>query len=151
TTGTTFWQGVMVDVTERKRVQEALATSERRYRSIFDAAAIGVMTIGLDGRILEANATLEHVCEVPPGALHGRLLAEVVELEDDAALSDIHELIGGAVDRCRLEHRFRRRDGSLMWCRTVMALVRDGAGRPDHVTAMVEDITDRKQVEAELV
>ncbi|TMM06471.1 MAG: diguanylate cyclase [Actinobacteria bacterium] len=38
-----------------------------------------------------------------------------------------------------------------MWCRTVMALVRDGAGRPAHVTAMLEDISARKQAEAELV
>jgi diguanylate cyclase (GGDEF)-like protein len=38
-----------------------------------------------------------------------------------------------------------------MWCRTVMALVRDGAGRPDHITAMLEDISDRKQAEADLL
>jgi diguanylate cyclase (GGDEF)-like protein len=37
-----------------------------------------------------------------------------------------------------------------MWCRTVMALVRDGADRPAHVTAMLEDITDRKRAEREL-
>jgi len=62
-TGTLFWQGVMVDITERKRAEEALETSERQFRSICDAAAIGVMTLDLDGRILEANPTLEQVCD----------------------------------------------------------------------------------------
>ena len=38
-----------------------------------------------------------------------------------------------------------------MWCRTVMALVRDDEGRPAHITAMLEDISDRKLVEADLV
>jgi PAS domain S-box-containing protein len=56
---TLYWQGVMVDITDRKRTEAALATSERQFRSIFDAAAIGVMTVGLDGRIVEANPTLE--------------------------------------------------------------------------------------------
>jgi PAS domain-containing protein len=38
-TGTVYWQGVMVDITDRKSTDEALAASERQFRSIFDAAA----------------------------------------------------------------------------------------------------------------
>ena len=78
-TGTVYWQGVMVDITDRKSTDEALAASERQFRSIFDAAAMGVMTLGLDGRILEANPTLEQVCDYPAGALRGRELAEYLD------------------------------------------------------------------------
>jgi diguanylate cyclase (GGDEF)-like protein/PAS domain S-box-containing protein len=149
--GTLFWQGVMVDITERKRTEEALETSERQFRSIFDAAAIGVMTLDLDGRILEANPTLEQVCDYVAGALHGRPLRDYLEASETSGIELLGELAAGDRDRCHLEHRFRRNDGSLMWCRTVMALVRDGAGRPAHITAMLEDISARKQAEAELV
>jgi len=150
-TGTLYWQGVMVDITERKRAEEALAASERQFRSIFDAAAIGVMTLDLDGQILEANATLEQVCDYPAGTLHGRPFRDYLDPSDHVSLARLAELSAGLIDRCQLEHRFRRNDGSMMWCRTVMALVRDGAGHPAHSTAMLEDISDRKQVEAELV
>ena len=146
-----YWQGVMVDITERKRAEAAMAASERQFRSIFDAAAIGVMTIGLDGRIVEANPTLEQICEYPPGALNGRLLRDYLEPSDRTSLERFDELVTGQTDRCNLEHLFRRNDRSLMWCRTVMALVRDDDGRPAHVTAMLEDISDRKLVEADLV
>src|SRR5207244_4408861 len=129
--GTVYWQGVMVDITERKRAEDALAASERQFRSIFDAAAIGVMTLGLDGRILEANPTLELVCEVPAGALDGRRLGDYLEPADEVSLERFGQLVAGDLDRCRLEHRFRRNDGSLMWCRTGTAPGRDGAGRPD--------------------
>jgi diguanylate cyclase (GGDEF)-like protein/PAS domain S-box-containing protein len=149
--GALFWQGVMVDITDRKRAEEALETSERQFRSIFDAAAIGVMTLDLEGRILEANPTLELVCDDVSGALHGRPLRDYLEPSEDVGLEFFAELAAGSRDRCHLEHRFRRSDGSLMWCRTVMALVRDGLGRPAHITAMLEDISARKRAEAELL
>ena len=149
--GAVYWQGVMVDITERKHAESALAASERQFRSVFDAAAIGVMTVGLDGRILEANPTLEQVCDYPPGALHGRLLSDYLAPADASSLERFNELAAGVDDRCQLEHLFRRNDWTLMWCRTVMALVRDEAGQPAHITAMLEDISDRKLVEADLV
>ena len=149
-TGTTYWQGLMIDITERREAEEALATSEGRFRSVFDAASIGVMTLDLDGRVVEANTTLESVCEYPSGGLHGRELRELVPSEDEAVLHEFAAVAGG-IERCELEHRFRRHDDSLMWCRTVFVLVRDGAGRPAQVTAMLEDISDRKETEEDLV
>ena len=96
-----YWQGVMVDITDRKQSESALAASERQFRSIFDAAAIGVMTIGLDGRILEANPTLEQICEYPPGALQRKAPVRLprgqrrVELERSTSSSP------AVSDRCR--------------------------------------------------
>jgi diguanylate cyclase (GGDEF)-like protein/PAS domain S-box-containing protein len=149
-TGTVYWQGVMVDITERKHVEEALAASERQYRSVFDAATIGVMTVDLDGKVLETNSAVEHVLAYPPGSLVG--LSLIVDLEaGDETQRRIEALAANSEDRFELEHRLRARDGSWIWCRTVMALVRDGAGQPDHLTAMVENIDNRKQAEAELV
>ena len=148
--GVAHWQGVMVDITDRKRTEEALAASEEQFRSMFDAASIGVMTLALDGRILEANRMLEHVCDYASGALHGRPLVDYLE-ESDGVCIAIASLCAGETDRCEVEHRFRRRDGSLMWCRTVMALVRDASHEPTHVVAMLEDISARKQAEHDLL
>src|SRR5204863_1098312 len=99
----------------------------------------------------EANATLERVCDYPAGTLAGRALHEYLDADDAASPQQVRELAAGMRERCELEHRFLRRDRSWMWCRTVMTLVRDGAARPAHITAMLEDISDRKQVEADLV
>jgi diguanylate cyclase (GGDEF)-like protein/PAS domain S-box-containing protein len=149
-TGVSYWQGVMVDITDRKRTEEALAASEQQFRSMFDAASIGVMTLDLDGSILEANPMLEAVCDYPAGALHGRPLGEYLDPADGVE-HVVAALCSGESDRCEIEHRFSRRDGSVMWCRTVMALVRDAEQRPTHVVAMLEDISDRKRAEHELL
>ena len=45
----------------------------------------------------------------------------------------------------------KNKDDSLLWCRTVMALVRDGEGDPNYGIGMLEDITNRKYVEEELM
>jgi diguanylate cyclase (GGDEF)-like protein/PAS domain S-box-containing protein len=149
-TGVSYWQGVMVDITDRKRTEEALGASEQQFRSMFDAASIGVMTLGLDGQILEANPMLEQVCDYPAGALQGRPLTDYLDPEDGVERV-VAALCAGGTDRCQIEHRFSRRDGSVMWCRTVMALVRDAAQQPTHVVAMLEDISDRKRAEHELL
>jgi diguanylate cyclase (GGDEF)-like protein/PAS domain S-box-containing protein len=149
-TGTLYWQGVMVDITDRKLAEEALAATERQYRSVFDAATIGLMTVDLEGKVLEANSVVERVLAHPRGSLAG--LSLTIDLEAGAETDrHIEELAAGSKDRFELEHRLRAFDGSLIWCRTVMALVRDGAGRPDHLTAMVENIDGRKRAEADLV
>ena len=149
-TGRLYWQGVMVDITDRKHAEEALAASERQYHSVFDAATIGLLMLELDGTVREANDVAEEVLGYPSGALRGRSIHGDLD-DSDATLQHFHELAAGAVDRCELEHRLRSHDGSPRWCRTVMALVRDSAGRPDHVTAMVENIDGRKLAEADLV
>jgi diguanylate cyclase (GGDEF)-like protein/PAS domain S-box-containing protein len=141
-TGVRYWQGVMIDITDRKRAEEALAASERQFRSVFDAASMGLVTVALDGRVLEANSVVEEILGYRPGCLRGVVLF---------AAEAVVEIAAGRTDRCELEHQLPRGDGALLWCRTVMSVVRDAEGRPEHVTAMVEDIDDRKRVEAELL
>ena len=143
-TGKLYWQGVMVDITARKDAELALAASERQYRSVFEAATIGLMTLDLDGRVREANHAAERALGYPAGSLATTALWD--ELPSTAAA-----LADGLNDRCELEHPLRRRDGTLRWFRLVLVLVRDDAGEPDHLTMMLEDIDARKRAEAELI
>jgi diguanylate cyclase (GGDEF)-like protein/PAS domain S-box-containing protein len=94
--------------------------------------------------VREANAAAERALGHPAGALAG------VALWDDLPTT-VAALADGRSDRCELEQPLRRRDGVLRWFRLVMVLVRDDEGRPDHLTAMLEDIDARKRTEAELI
>jgi len=149
-TGTLYWQGVMVDISKRKRAEEAMAASERKFRTLFDAAAIGVFTLELDGTIIEANPTIEWLGRYDVGELAGVRLADLFDPDDEDMLQELRELCAGHRDRCRAQHRLRRKDGSLMWCRTVLTLVRDADVRPLYAMGMLEDVSDRKLVEDEL-
>ncbi len=150
-TGTVYWQGVMVDITKRKRAEQAMAASELKFRTLFDAAAIGVFTLALDGRITEANATIEWLGRYEEGELSGIPLGDLVDPDDEEILDELAELRAGHRDRCRAEHRFRRKDGSFLWCRTVVTLVRGPDLLPLYAMGMLEDFSARKLVEDELL
>ncbi len=100
--------------------------------------------------MLEANSVVERVLTHLPGALVGLTISEDLGAGEETRHS-IGTLAAGKEDRCEPEHQLRADDGSVLWCRTVIALVRDGAGAPNHLTAMIENIDGRKRAEAELV
>ena len=144
-TGLLYWQGVMVDISERKRAENALAASERQYRSVFDAATIGLLTLELDGRVRDANPAAEHALGHRPGTFAGSMLW------DDLMPPSVAAVVEGRSDRCELEQPLRRRDGTLRWFRLVLVLIRDDTGEAHHLTVMLEDIDARKRTEAELI
>jgi len=150
-TGTLYWQGVMVDITKRKRAEEALAASERKFRSLFDAAVIGVVTLGMDGHVIEANSTIEMLGHYGPGGLVGKRLTDLLDADDVDMRMQLAQLLAAERDRGAAEHRFLLYDGSQMWVRTVLTLVRNAHGHPLYAMAMLEDITDRKRVEDDLI
>ena len=139
------------DVTEAQRVQAALRESEARYRATFENSAVGIGESTLEGRWLSANPRL---CEIA-GLDHEAMLAldrlAPTHPDDRAAeLAQQRQLLDGTLRTARLEKRYLRRDGSTIWVVRSLSLVRDEQGRPRHFVSVVEDITARKRVEAEL-
>ena len=118
--------------------------SERRFRTAFDDAPIGMAITGLDGRWLDVNPAL---CE-----LLGRSQAWLLEHgfpdvthPDDVSrdVDQMHALIGGDVRRYTSEQRYVHADGRLIWVALSVALVRDDHGRPLHFISHMQDVTER--------
>jgi diguanylate cyclase (GGDEF)-like protein len=58
--------------------------------------------------------------------------------------------MSGEVDSVAAERRYIRRDGGVIWVNRTISLVRDHMGQPLHFLRVIEDITERKRLEAEL-
>jgi PAS domain S-box-containing protein len=142
--------GVIFDITERKRAEERLANSERRFRSIVDQAAIGVVQADGDGRIVLAN---QRACQLF-GYTEAEILGcslEALTLPEDwpASAAALRRLIQGGSD-FSLEKRYRRKDGTLLWASSTVNALRDRTGHFLGLVAMVLDISARKHVEENL-
>ena len=142
--------GTVQDVTERKRAEEAVAESERRFRAIFDGAAIGIALVDMGGRIVASNPALQRMLGYEEQQLRGTPFPDIThpdDVEKDLAL--FRELAAGRRDHYQIEKRYYRRDGKLIWGRLTVSLVRGARGEPQFAVGMVEDITERKRFEEE--
>ena len=143
--------GVGRDITERKESEAVLRASEARFHAVFDGAATGIALASLDGRLIQANSAFRNMLGYAEDEIPGLEFRAFTFPEDvEAEIRGIGEVRAGRSDVYRAEKRYRRKDGSTMWGDLSCTFVRDPQGEPRFAVGMVEDITARKQVEAEL-
>ena len=143
--------GYIRDITERKRVEKALWESEKRFRALFDNLTIGVYRTTPDGRVLMANPALVKMLGYSSfEELSGRSLSEV-GFEPEYPRSDFLAEIEKTGVIAGLESAWKRKEGSTLFIRESARAVRDNAGKTLYYEGTAEDITERKQVEEQLV
>jgi len=139
------------DVTDPKRAEEALRESEERFRGTFENAAVGIAHEALAGHFLRFNKTFCGILGYSPEELTGKTLLEVTYPEDlEADLAKFRALTRGESSSYTMEKRFLRKDGSLVWALLTVSLQFDASGQPTYCIKIIQDISDRKRLEAEL-
>jgi PAS domain S-box-containing protein len=141
--------GTAFDVTDRHRVEEALRESEERFRSVFEEAGIGIVLMDLDWTIIRSNPAFCRMLGYDEDELQGRSVAENTHPDDVAANRTLFfEMVIGQRNRFQLEKRYITKEGRIVWGRLTATLLRDARGAPRFAVSMIEDVTDRKLVEA---
>jgi diguanylate cyclase (GGDEF)-like protein/PAS domain S-box-containing protein len=139
------------DVTEQKRLQAELSRARTSFELAFAAAPIGMSLVSVDGRFLRVNSSL---CKLLGRDEDTLLRLRFRDLTHPDDLDDSNELLKSMLDGTggdgRLEKRFLRPDGSVVWGLLALALVRDDDGRPRFFISQTEDITDRKNAQREI-
>jgi PAS domain S-box-containing protein len=136
-------QSAVQDITERKRVEQALRRSEERYQTIVKQATDGIFIMSLEGEILEVNDAFAQ--------LHGYTMEELLKIGLSGLDVDgrapvpgrISRMLGGESLTFEVEHL--RKDGS-RFPLEVSASIADFGGRKC-IMAFHRDITDRKRAE----
>ena len=128
-----------------------LVESERLYRSTFDAAPVGIVHVGLDGRWLRINQRLCDLLGYSCDELQDRAIQELMQADDVAGEAEsFRQMAAGTLDRHVVdEKRYRRRDGSFVWARANISVHRDAEGHPRHFISVIEDITERRTLETQ--
>ena len=136
------------ELIERDRAEETLKASEAKFRNLVENAAVGILTTLPDGSILSANRAAleifgydprENLMELSVGALYWN--------PDDRA--ELLELIAQKGAAKGFEARMKHKDGSPFWASlNVITQITESGAR--QFLSIVEDVTERKRVEAAL-
>jgi diguanylate cyclase (GGDEF)-like protein/PAS domain S-box-containing protein len=144
-------QGTARDITERKQMEEALRASEERFRLTFDQAAIGIAHVDPTGRWLRANQGICAMLGYTQEELCAGRFQEITHPDDLADNLVLFErLMAGELSSYVFEKRYICKDGSIVWGNATTSVVRDASGTPQYSISIIENITERKQLEQQL-
>ncbi len=145
--------GTCMEITARKAAEHALRESEKRFRAIFDQAAVGIGVLSLDGQFIEMNSRYCEIVGYSREQLRAMddVIATLTYPEDlTSSKAEFHKLASGQCGSYQLEKRYIRSDGRIAWVKLAMSALRDEADQPQQIIGVAEDITERKQAEQAL-
>jgi PAS domain S-box-containing protein len=126
-----------------------LASTEQRYRLLFERSLAGVYRITMDGRILDCNDACARILGYASrDELLSSAAASSYSSPDD--LSQFLSRLGAEKSLTNFERRLQRRDGHPVWVLENANLIPGGASAGNLIEGTMFDITERKQAESEL-
>ena len=145
------------DITERKRIEQRLADSAWRFRTIFEESPVAKLLLGPDFRIAQANIAAGKLLGYAPGELVGREPAEILQPSAADAMQRLQRrLAAGAPSAADTDRLLRHKRGRRVWGRlTLRAWTAHETGETRqpparHYLLVLEDTTERKLSEEQL-
>ncbi len=140
------------DITDIKQAEMLLRESEERFRATFEQAAVGIAHVGATsdnlGQWLQVNQKLCNILGYSSEELQQKTFQQITHPEDlETDLQLVDQLLSGEINTYTLEKRYIRKDDSTIWVNLTVSLVRESDTQPKYFISVIEDISDRKQLE----
>jgi PAS domain S-box-containing protein len=146
-----YMTGACAEITSRKEAAESLRENEERLRAMFSQAAIGMAVAALDGHFVNMNRKFSDILGYTSDELLRLTFSDITHPDDLAeTVAAVRRLMAGEVPEYSLEKRYLRKDGSVIWSRTTVTMLKDAVNQPQRLMGVIEDITPRKRAEAAL-
>lgn len=140
------------DISQRRHLEDRLQGSEENFRRAFEHAGIGMALLDPHGTVIHANAALAAMFDCTVAEIIGIHFKDITHPEDVAVdLEQFGKLVSGEIEFYRMEKRYVRRGGSVLWGHLTVTGIRDSMGQIERIIGQLENITARKNLEAELV
>ena len=136
---------------ERLRTEEALKASEELFRTAFAHAGVGLALTGLDGRFLLVNRAFCQITGYSETEICSSGFVLVTHPDDRRTDQElIARMMSGETNNFRIEKRYIREDGNVVWVHNSVSIVRDSLGNPVSIVSLSEDISEQRRTESAL-
>ena len=149
--GTIEVLGVSRDISERKKTEEALTVSEKKYRDLYESIMDAIVVVDMEGMITDANGAFQNMLGYTLNELTSLNYLDLTpkkwhkfEIENYSS----HILQKGYSDP--YEKEYQRKDGTICPVELRVFLIKDNQNLPSYMWAIVRNISERKQAEAEI-
>ncbi len=142
---------VVRDLSARRGVEQALRRSESLFRAVFQQSPIGILISTLDGRITRANPAVERMLGYSAVELSMMSLRDVTAPEDRERDEPLLESRATEPSGYHREKRYLHKDGHITLGELTVTFVRDENGEPAFALALLQDITDRRALQEQLL
>ena len=136
------------EISQRRRTEETLRASEERWRSMFEASAVGIALIDENQRFVAANEAFQKMLGYSSEELCSLGPAEITHEDDRRATQDmLDEMLANHRFGYDVEKRYRRKDGTIVWARVSTARPADPESKLRGIPTIIQDITERRRAE----
>lgn len=135
---------------EQERGDLLQLESEKRFRTVFEHTALALARNALSGEFIEVNDAWCHMFgysreEALSQHLSWQRITHPDDLDPDS--TPVKRLLADEIVDFRIEKRYLRKDGRIIWGIMQVSLVRDENGTPEYFISAIQDVTERKQAE----
>jgi PAS domain S-box-containing protein len=145
------FRGADADVTQRRETQEALRRSEEELRKLYESMRDAFACVDLAGRILRCNTAYQEMLGYTEAELRALRYRDItVERWHDTEATIVRDQVLARGYSDVYEKEYRKKDGTVFPVELRAFLVRNGAGEPAAMWAIVRDISERKRTQEAL-
>lgn len=136
---------------EQKRTESALQESEDRFRKVFEESPIGMVLVDSNFRLIRVNSAFCRMVGYAEEELTRLTFADITHPEDiENDLEQARRVFSGEIPSYQMEKRYITKNKEIIWVHLTASMIRDREGRSLYGLGIVENITERKQMEERL-
>ena len=140
------------DISDRRAAEQARRIADEQFRTAFDDALVGMALVSPAGVWLRVNDALCAMLGYSRGELAGLTFQHLTHPDDlGSDLAHVEAVLSGERPGYRMQKRYLRRDGTVVWALLSVSLVRAADGTPQHFIAQIQDMSERARLEARLL
>jgi PAS domain S-box-containing protein len=141
----------VIDITERRRAEDALRLNDERARLAFENAGLGIARVDADGRIAQINAEFCRMLGYTKAELIGRCIFDLVHPDDqDTSIARSEPIKEGMTQQFSIQKRYTRKDGVPIWADVTISVISEGKGKSQFILVIARDISHQKMAKEAL-
>ena len=126
------YQSSVMDISDRKEIENNLIQSELRFRNIFNQSPVGAVIVSLEKKFIQCNHSFCQYLGYTDTELVGNYIADVTYPEDvNIGMPELKLMAEGRLDLALVHKRYVDKDGGIVWGEVTMTLVRNAENKPN--------------------